>query len=75
MFPSSVRRWNSKVTVLNRMCNSIADCHEYTAVVALVKFRTIFLPELSEDPLGAGDVAIVSWRRWTVAATRRPAVS
>ena len=37
------------------MCNCIADCHEHTAEVALVKFGTIFLPELSEDPLGVGD--------------------
>ena len=33
---SSVERWDSKVTVLNRMCNSIADRHEHTAEVALV---------------------------------------
>ena len=37
------------MTVLNRMCDSIADCHEYTAVVGLVKFLNIFLPELSEE--------------------------
>ena len=46
---------NSKVTVPNRMCTSIADCHENTAVVALVKFLNIFPPELLEDPLVVGD--------------------
>ena len=33
-------------------CVSIADCDEHTAEVAMVKFVSIFLPELSEGPLG-----------------------
>ena len=35
-------------------CVSIADRHETSAEVALVKFHTLFLPKLSESPLGDG---------------------
>ena len=43
------------MTVPNRMCTSISDLRENSVVVALVKFPQCILPELSEDPLGAGD--------------------
>ena len=35
-------------------CVRIADRHKHAAEVALVKFHAIFLPELSESPLGFG---------------------
>ena len=49
--PSSVKRWDSKELRMPG-CVSIADGDEHTAEVTLVKFLTIFLPELSEGPLG-----------------------
>ena len=35
-------------------CVRIADRHEHTADVELVKNHPMFLPELSESPLGGG---------------------
>ena len=46
---SSVKRWDSKELRMPG-CVSIADSDEHTAEVALVKFHTVFLPELSERP-------------------------
>ena len=37
-----------------RECVSIADRHELTAEVALARYHTIFLPELSKGPVGVG---------------------
>ena len=48
---SSVKRWDSKELRMPG-CVSIADSDEHTAEVALVNLLTIFLPEVSEDPLG-----------------------
>ena len=48
---SSVKRWDSKELRMPG-CVSIADSDEHTAEVAMVKFVSIFLPELLEGPLG-----------------------
>ena len=49
--------WSSVMTLDSKElrmpgCVSIADSDEHTAEVAMVKFVSIFLPELSEGPLG-----------------------
>ena len=42
-------------TVLARIPDLLDSClHEHTVEVALMKFHTTYLPELSEGPLGAG---------------------
>ena len=48
---SSLKRWDSKELRMPG-CVSIADSDEHSVEVAMVKFVSIFLPELSEGPLG-----------------------
>ena len=48
---SSLKRWDSKELRMPG-CVSLADSDEHSAEVPMVTFVSIFLPELTEGPLG-----------------------